>query len=976
MRWVLGVVTCVTVALCVYGPARAGTTGSIAGTVRDAGTGEPVGLANVSVVELKRGAVTDPEGNFFILNLPPGHYTVRVNLLGYVPQVREQVDVIQDFVTRMDVALQSTVLQNVQEVVVRAERPLIQKDVTASTRFVTGDEIKNQPIRGYQDAVAQQAGVVSFNLNNLNRVSGAQTEIQNNNSLVIRGGRPHEVAYYVDGFSQQDPLTGFSTTSIAAEAIDEVVIQAGGYNAEYGRVNSAIVNVVTREGEDRYAGTLEGIYGDFYTKDQGNKILSAALGGPIPLGSGQGKMTFYLSAERRDQEDRKPSYITDQLGDPDQPDLFTDGVLPRNDSESWASAGKLAIKPSPLQTLRLAGTYNKDEWSQYLNTYRYNLPHSPRYEDTNWSLSGAWSHSLSDRTFYELKANTFETERLLGDGVHFDDLKKYYRDPNPQYSDDALFWLGDDPATPADEAHVYAGLLHRKSSYYGLAGNYTSQVSTTLQLKFGADYQRHTLRYFNHYSTESAYDANGNPDNVKDVDHYGYDAVGNEVDGGDTFTDVNGNGTRDSGEPYQDSNGNGIYDDPLDGPKHPKVASAYLQGKYEKLGVVLNAGLRWDYLTPSTKALVSESYPLGPEYGDSLNDPSALGPQDLEDSKVYNRLSPRLGVGFPVSDQTLIHVNYGKFFQQPNLQDLYVSYAFLEHKVNIGGYFVGFGNPNLKPEETTAYEFGITHTPTERSRIEIAAYYKDVKNLVEITTIRSSPNAFSSYRTRDFATIKGLDLTYTLRRAHHFAMNASYSLSWANGTGSISQSQRMIAWQSQEPPKLATPLSFDQRHKFGMNLDYRLGNGEGPAWGKAHPLENAGVNVLVSAASGTPYTPTKVYNAVSLAAQFPTPIGEINSRYGPWTASVDLKGGKTFMLGRQGLEVYLWVMNVFDQKNTTFVYTTSGSAETTNYLNSDAGQKYLADNGPDTERRYRLATLNPDFYLNPRLWRFGAKLSF
>src|SRR5512139_620022 len=100
MRWVLGVVTCVTVALCVCGRAWAGTTGSIAGTVRDAGTGEPVGLANVSVVELKRGAVTDPEGNFFILNLPPGHYTVRVNLLGYVPQVRERVDVVQDFVTK------------------------------------------------------------------------------------------------------------------------------------------------------------------------------------------------------------------------------------------------------------------------------------------------------------------------------------------------------------------------------------------------------------------------------------------------------------------------------------------------------------------------------------------------------------------------------------------------------------------------------------------------------------------------------------------------------------------------------------------------------------------------------------------------------------------------------------------------------------------------------------------------------------
>ena len=333
-------------------------------------------------------------------------------------------------------------------------------------------------------------------------------------------------------------------------------------------------------------------------------------------------------------------------------------------------------------------------------------------------------------------------------------------------------------------------------------------------------------------------------------------------------------------------------------------------------------------------------------------------------------------MGFPVSDQTLIHVNYGKFFQQPNLQDLYVSYGFLEHKVNIGGYFVGFVNPNLKPEQTTAYELGITHTPTERSRIEVAAYYKDVKDLVEITTVRSSPNAFSSYRNRDFATIKGIDLAYTLRRANHVAMNASYSLSWARGTGSISQSQRIIAWTSQETPKLATPLSFDQRHRFTFNFDYRLGAGEGPAWGGTRFLQNAGLNVLVNAASGTPYTPTKVYNAVTLGALFPTPIGEINSRYGPWTVTVDLKGGKTFPFGRQNLELYVWVLNLFDRKNATFVYTATGNAETTNYLQTAAGEKFLADNGPDAARRYHLAELNPDYFGNPRLVRFGAKLSF
>jgi outer membrane receptor for ferrienterochelin and colicin len=167
----------------------------------------------------------------------------------------------------------STVLKDVKEVEVRGERPLIQKDVTTTTKFLNGDEIRNQPLRGYQEAVAQQAGVVSFNLNNLNQVS-AGTEIQNSNTLIIRGGRPNEVAYYVDGFSQQDPLTGFSTTSIANDAIDEVVVQSGGFNAEYGRINSGIVNVVTREGGDRYSGSLEGQLGDYLDRRGDHTILS------------------------------------------------------------------------------------------------------------------------------------------------------------------------------------------------------------------------------------------------------------------------------------------------------------------------------------------------------------------------------------------------------------------------------------------------------------------------------------------------------------------------------------------------------------------------------------------------------------------------------------------------------------------------------------------------------------------------------
>src|SRR5437773_397645 len=87
MRRRLGVVTfIVACAFFVFGKSWAGTTGTISGTVTDSKTGEPIGLATVTVPELKRGATSDAQGHYYVTNLPAGKYSVRVALLGYVPQ--------------------------------------------------------------------------------------------------------------------------------------------------------------------------------------------------------------------------------------------------------------------------------------------------------------------------------------------------------------------------------------------------------------------------------------------------------------------------------------------------------------------------------------------------------------------------------------------------------------------------------------------------------------------------------------------------------------------------------------------------------------------------------------------------------------------------------------------------------------------------------------------------------------------------
>jgi outer membrane receptor protein involved in Fe transport len=918
--------------------AQAGTTGKLTGKVVN-DKKEPLAGVNIRIEGQHLGAITDENGVYTIIGIPAGPNIVRANLLGYAAFVAENVTIVADFSTTLDITLKAEAVQ-MAEVRVEAERPLLQKDATATSRVISADQIARLPTRGYKDAAAQQTGVVNF---------GRQidTETNNGNTLIIRGGRPNETAFFVDGFSQQDPLTGNATTQINNNAIQEVVLLNGGFNAEYGRIMSGVINVITREGSDHYTGSLEAVtdnlngYGNSFmgTKVYDYNVYDGSFGGPLFKGHDWG--TFYYSGQRRWQGDRSPNAVYD-------------GPQANNSLGGWTHQAKLSIPFSKQIDLRLGGLYSTDSWREYLNTYRFDLPHSPRYYDLNQSLTAQINHTLSAKSFYTIGANYFYTQRKRGDGVYFDNVAAYSQYGQTNLRDGLpWFWPGfsgtpGDPlsdslaatATAANgynggNGHVFDDYLQRESSYIGVKGDYTGQVNPYHQMKTGFETDWHTLRYYEAFFPVSL------PGSAADINAYGYD---------DNLGHVN------SGR---------------DGPAKPFTGSVYLQDKYERSGVVVNLGLRYDYINTNAKALANENTPLG---GNSNLDDS-----DLTNSKTYSRLSPRLGIGFPVTDKTVMHVNWGQFFQQPNLQDLYVSYQFLEHKIRTGGYYVGFGDPNLKPEQTTAYEVGIAHQLSDYSRLDVTAYYKDVQDLVQVTTIASTPNNFASYRNKDFATIKGIDIGFTLRRINHVAASINYSLSSAVGTGSVSNSQRNIAWTASQPPKQTAPLDFDQRHKLSMNLDYALGRGEGPKWGKGTPLENTSFNVLYNIASGTPFTPTNVYDEVTLAAIQSNPTGPLNSIYGPWTQSFDFKVNKGWTWNRMDMAAYIWVINAFDIKNAVAVYTGTGSATTTGYLNTNEGQNVaanLASQGIDPNAAYNLALANQSLYSNPRMVRFGLRMGF
>ncbi|MCK4857820.1 MAG: TonB-dependent receptor, partial [candidate division Zixibacteria bacterium] len=883
-------------------------------------------------------ALTDADGRYFILNIPVGEYAIRAELIGYAPVEVQNLSVSNDLTTYTDIQMTSKVIDIGQVQTVIAERPLVIMDQTASLRVVDKEEIQRLPTRGYQDIVALSSGVVQFNDNVATRQRGS-APTSSAPSMNIRGGRHGEVAYFVDGFVQQDPLSNLATTTVNNNAIDVISISTGGFNAEYGWVSSGAVNVTTREGTKEYHGSIEVVTDNLPflegPPDEGEEPnLDPAIGYSYdyntyaanfdgPLLPNFDRASFFLSAERRWQRDRAPR-------------ATANGRLPVNSMDGWTWHGKIKFEINPKHFLRLGTLGSKDDWRLYTLPYYFCPERAPRYVDKNQSYYAKWTATLSPRTFFEVGGTYYITERERGDGVFFDDLDKYYVSGNYTRFDETELYR------PPDGAYFYPGYRHRKSSYYGFNFDITSQVNRSNEVKFGVDFETHKLR---RYEPAFVYNIKPeDPDSVKfqNIDYYGYDASGkNEVDEGD----------------------NGV--------KKPYMMAAYLQDKIEWEGLVINAGLRWDYMNVNTKRLRNQDRPLDP---DSTGD-TQLDESDFVDAEAETKLSPRIGVGFPISNRTVFHINYGKFFQRPELQNVYVGTAYLDRMVSVSPYYDYFGNPNLMPEQTTAYEVGLSHQLGDYTALNVTAYYKDVRDLTVVRRIAFQK--FATFRNEDFGTIKGLDFQFKARRQQGIAMELNYSLSWANGTGSAATTQTNIAWQDSESPLLVAPLDYDQRHKLTAIVDIRAGKKEGPKLGEIYPLENAGVNFVFRAASGTPYTPSNVWNEVTLGSGAPVPIGRINSRYGPWTYRLDLKANRGFDIGGLSFDIYLWVLNVFDTKNVIDVYEGTGQPDNTGFLATDEGQNVAADFEEGFyEEMYNLRQKDPLNYDVPRIVRLGLRMNF
>lgn len=265
------------------GVALAQGTGTLAGRVVDATTGETLPGANVRIEATTLGAAANMSGEYRIIGVPVGTYNVTASFAGYQPQTITDVSISSGYTRELNFSLSSATLGTVE--VTEYRQPLIQQDAIGAVRVVSGEELQNLPVRGVNEVAAIQASTVSP---------------EGSGNLFVRGGREQEVQYFVDGVR----VVGGGLIGVNQNAVEEQEMIIGTIPARYGDVQSGVINITTRTGRDRFFGNVELLTSQGLDAF-GYNLAALSLGGPIV----RGRAGFFLSGQIEDQADASPSYV-------------------------------------------------------------------------------------------------------------------------------------------------------------------------------------------------------------------------------------------------------------------------------------------------------------------------------------------------------------------------------------------------------------------------------------------------------------------------------------------------------------------------------------------------------------------------------------------------------------------------------------------------------------------------------------------
>lgn len=458
----------------------AGTTGKIVGKVTESGKEALVGV-NILIDGTKLGAATDADGQYIIINVPPGIFSLTASSLGYQTSRITNVRVSVDLTTHIDFELKESAIQMNEEIVTVAQRPMIQKDLTSSSSKVSAEQIKGYPVEDVAALVNLQAGVVEGH---------------------FRGGRSGEVMYMIDGIPVTDAYSGNAGLSAETNSIQELEIISGTFNAEYGQALSGVVNQVTKDGGEKLTGDMSVYTGDYVSSRKslyqsiGNVRpsdiynIEASAGGPV---IGLPDVTFFLSGRLYYNDGYlygKRTYLPVDSSDysSDDPSRWhreksgDNAFVPMNSDKRSTLQGKLSFSIFGSDKLRLQFLHQQSDFRRYDQRYKYN-PDGTYSNFVRGNLASInYTSVFSKSTFLETNAAWFSNR----------EKSFVYEDP----FDPRLIPISRRPA--AGGSSFFTGgaepyHLDRESRYLSLTANLVSQVTREHQVKMGVEAKAHRL---------------------------------------------------------------------------------------------------------------------------------------------------------------------------------------------------------------------------------------------------------------------------------------------------------------------------------------------------------------------------------------------------------------------------------------------------------------------------------------------------
>jgi outer membrane receptor for ferrienterochelin and colicin len=785
-------------------------TGKISGKIIDKETNDPLIGVNVIIKGTYYGSATDLNGRYYISGISAGTYNIEASIIGYKILLQTGISVELGKTTFLDYRMEETVLTLGEEVVVIGSKPLFDVDETASVVRITSEDIANKVVSSVEDILSEQIGVTTHD-----------------NEIHIRGGRIDESMFIVDGQSVKDPLSGYSgNLFVNPEAIQELEIVTGGYNAEYGQAMSGIINIRLKEGRKHFEGSFK------YASDNwgmGQDVISHFstdrvefnVGGPDPLlelflpklGIDlPGSFSIFINGYGKMYDSNLPTsnqlyphryWSVPGLESSKQDDLLSS--LAGRENNDWHGLYKLTWRITPKKKFSISydislninqgyfmprafsSTYFPYTYQQILDNYN-TITRETRLLNMNWT------HTLSTRSFYEITMGRFLTlEHSAVQDLH---------------------WTEYDERLDLDPI------------------NYTVvDQDGNITITYGDEF----------YDTGFApewYDVSS--DNYRfDIDWVYRTQNRHKIKAGveNTLTEIQ---VLDIDEPWAGTSGFGANYDMYNA--RTTFGAFYVQDRITFEGMTVNVGMRYDYWFP------------GKYVEDAINNPNTVIITDVAREKFNNetfdlfgfkgkgRFSPRFGISHPVTDNDVLYFYYGHFSQLPTFQYVYAKL----NSVSQSTYQV-FGNPNLNPKTTVQYELGIKHRFSEDQVLELKAYWKDMFDYETSQTITpSNPKyahlRFNMYFNADYARARGIEIILKSRVLKRWYVDLNFNYSIITGKSSTPLDNLLVqAGALNEKPLGENFMSWDKPLQFFSNIYYN------------HPA-NWGVAVRIEFGTGRRYT--------------------------------------------------------------------------------------------------------------------------